>query len=340
MPARTAAVTAVGHFLPEERLTNADLEEMVDTDDEWIRSRTGIRERRILRDPEKATSFMAIRAAQELLDKRGLDAGALDAIVVGTVTPDMFYPSTACLVQDALGADRAFGYDLSAACSGFLYALTSGANLIKSGQCEKVLVIGADKMSSIVDYTDRSTCILFGDGAGAVLLEPSEAVGAGGHGLHDVHQQVDGSGWRNLCQPGGGSRQPPTHESVDARDHFLKQNGRPVFKQAVRRMAEASSLIMERNDLTAEDVRYLVPHQANRRIIEATAGQMDLPMEKVMLNIGRYGNTTAGTIPLCLHDWEEELRPGDRLILATFGGGYTWGAALLSWAYDGSAVRG
>jgi 3-oxoacyl-[acyl-carrier-protein] synthase-3 len=335
---RTAAVTAVGHFLPEERLTNADLEEMVDTSDEWIRKRTGIRERRILRDPEKATSYMATRAAEELLDKRGIGAGELDAIIVGTVTPDMFYPATACLVQTELGAARAFGYDLSAACSGFLYALGAGAGHVAGGQCEKVLVIGADKMSSIVDYTDRSTCILFGDGAGAVLLEPAGAVGAEGRGLHDLHQRVDGSEWENLCQPGGGSRQPPTHQSVDRRAHFLKQNGRPVFKQATRRMAEASLEVMQRNDLTPEDVDYLVPHQANRRIIEATAQQMNLPPEKAMMNIGDYGNTTAATIPLCLHDWEPELRAGDRLILTTFGGGYTWGAGLLEWAYDDASI--
>jgi 3-oxoacyl-[acyl-carrier-protein] synthase-3 len=335
---RTAAVTAVGHFLPEERLTNADLEEMVDTSDEWIRKRTGIRERRILRDPEKATSYMATRAAEELLDKRGIGAGELDAIIVGTVTPDMFYPATACLVQTELGAARAFGYDLSAACSGFLYALGAGAGHVAGGQCEKVLVIGADKMSSIVDYTDRSTCILFGDGAGAVLLEPAGAVGAEGRGLHDLHQRVDGSEWENLCQPGGGSRQPPTHQSVDRRAHFLKQNGRPVFKQATRRMADASLEVMQRNDLTPEDVDYLVPHQANRRIIEATAQQMNLPPEKAMMNIGDYGNTTAATIPLCLHDWEPELRAGDRLILTTFGGGYTWGAGLLEWAYDDASI--
>lgn len=333
---RTAAVTAVGHFLPEERLTNADLEQMVDTSDEWIRSRTGIRERRILRDDDKATSYMAARAAQELLDKRGLDADEIDAIVVATVTPDMLFPATACLVQAELGAGRAFGFDLSAACSGFLYAFNVGTGLIESGQCEKVLVIGADKMSSIIDFTDRSTCILFGDGAGAVLLEPSSATGGEGYGVEDIYQRVDGSDWHQLQQPAGGSRRPATHQTVDNHEHFLKQNGRPVFKQAVRRMAEASGEIMDRNGLSADDVRYLVPHQANRRIIEATARQMDLPMEKVMLNIGRYGNTTAATIPLCLHDWEQDLRPGDRLILATFGGGFTWGATLVSWAYDGS----
>jgi 3-oxoacyl-[acyl-carrier-protein] synthase-3 len=332
---RTATVTAVGHFLPEGRLTNADLEGMVDTSDEWIQKRTGIRERRILRDPEKATSYMATRAAEELLDKRGLAAGELDAIVVGTVTPDMFYPATACLVQAELGATGAFGYDVSAACSGFLYALGAGAGHVASGQCEKVLVIGADKMSSIVDYTDRSTCILFGDGAGAVLLEPSRD----GHGLRDMHQRVDGSEWENLCQPGGGSRQPPTHQSVDRRDHFLKQNGRPVFKQAVQRMAEASLTVMQRNGLAPEDVDYLVPHQANRRIIEATARQMDLPLEKAMMNIGAYGNTTAATLPLCLHDWEADLRKGDRLILTTFGGGYTWGAGLLTWEYNGEEAQ-
>ena len=332
---RAAAVTAVGHFLPEERLTNADLEKLVDTNDEWIRSRTGIRERRILRDPDKATSYMATRAAQELLDKRGIRADELDAIIVATVTPDMLFPATACLVQANLGAEGAFGFDLSAACSGFLYAFNAGAGLVQSGQCEKVLVIGADKMSSIIDFTDRSTCILFGDGAGAVLLEPSQS----GHGLQDTYQRVDGRHGDKLHQPAGGSRRPASHRTVEGHEHFLKQEGRPVFKQAVKRMAEASTRIMEDNNLSAADVRYLVPHQANRRIIEATARQMDLPMEKVMLNIGRYGNTTAATIPLCLHDWEEELRPGDRLILATFGGGFTWGASLVTWAYNGAEAR-
>ena len=338
---RTAAVTAVGHFLPEKRLTNADLEEMVDTSDEWIQKRTGIRERRILPpDEDKATSYMAARAADELLEKRGLDAGQLDAIIVATVTPDMLFPATACLVQAEIGADSAFGFDLSAACSGFLYAFNTGAHLVESGRQEKVLVIGADTMSSITDYSDRSTCILFGDGAGAVLLEPSDspASASNGYGLQDAYQRVNGADWHDLHQPAGGSRKPPTHGTVERHEHFLKQNGRPVFKQAIKRMAESTEKIMQRNDLAPEDVRYLVPHQANRRIIEATAQQTGLPDEKVMINIGRYGNTTAATIPLCLHDWERQLRPGDRLIMAAYGGGFTWGANLVSWAYNGAEV--
>ncbi len=332
--ATRAAITAVGHFLPEERLTNHDLEEMVDTSDEWIRTRTGIRERRILRDDDKATSYMAAEAARELLQKRGLDPKEIDAIIIATVTPDMFFPATACLVQDLIGAENAWGFDLSAACSGFLFALTTGARFIESGQHGKVLVIGADKMSSIIDYTDRNTCILFGDGAGAVLLEPTQE--EDGRGLIDAVNYAEGQYGDLLHMPGGGSARPASHESIDARLHFLKQEGRAVFKSAVARMAEVCAEVMERNGLAPQDVRYLVPHQANRRIIEAAAGRVGLSLDQVMLNIGRYGNTTAATIPLCLHDWEGELRPGDNLILSTFGGGFTWGAALVRWAYDGS----
>lgn len=330
----TAAITAIGHFLPEERLTNADLEEIVDTSDEWIRSRTGIAERRILREDGKATGYMAIEAARELLDKRGIGAEEIDAIVVATVTPDMLFPSTASIVQAGLGAERAWGFDLSAACSGFLYALTTGARFIESGQHEKVLVIGADMMSAIIDFTDRNTCVLFGDAAGAALLEPNHE----GYGFHDALHRMDGRYGELLCQPAGGSRRPATFQTVEEREHFLKQEGRPVFKHAVQKMSEVAGRVMERNGLSADDVRYLVPHQANRRIIEAAARRVGLPMEKVMLNIDRYGNTTAATIPLCLHDWEQDLRPGDNLILATFGGGFTWGASLLTWAYDGSSL--
>ncbi len=328
-----AAITALGHFLPEERLTNHDLEGLVETSDEWIRTRTGVRERRILNDDGKATAYMASEAAKELIAKRDLDPAAIDAIVVATVTPDMFFPSTACLVQEAIGADNAWGFDLSAACSGFLYALTTGARFIESGQHEKVLVIGADTMSAITDYTDRTTCILFGDGAGAVLLEPSDdAVG-----LIDVVHDVDGSKWDLLCMHGGGSLHPPTHETVDQKMHFLHQEGRAVFRYAVTAMADACEQIMERNGLTGDDVRYLVPHQANKRIIDAAAKRMGLTEKQVMMNIDRYGNTTAATIPLCLHDWEHDLRRGDNLVLATFGGGFTWGASYLRWAYDGTA---
>ncbi len=336
MPQRTrrAAITAVGHFLPDDRLTNEDLEGMVDTDDEWIRTRTGIRERRILRDEDKGTGYMATRAAREVLERRGLDPAEVDAILVATVTPEMLFPATACFVQADIGAENAWGFDLSAACSGFLYAFTTGAHLIESGAYDRVLVIGADKMSSIVDYTDRSTCILFGDGAGAVLLEPD----AEGCGLLDAVQHTDGRHTDLLCMTGGGSLTPPTHERVDRRMHYVHQDGRAVFKYAVERMAEVSAEIMARNDLCAEDVRYLVPHQANRRIIEATARRMKLPLEKVMLNIDRYGNTTAATVPLCLYDWEKDLRRGDLLVVSTFGGGFSWGSALVKWAYDGASA--
>ena len=329
-----AAITAVGHFLPEDRLTNADLEKMVDTTDEWIMTRTGIAERRILRDPEKATSFMAIEAAKEILEKRNIDPDEIDMILVGTVTPDMQFPSTACLVQAGLGATNAWGYDISAACSGFLFALSSGVRFIESGHSKKVLVIGADKMSSIVDYTDRAQCIIFGDGAGAVLLEPSED----GHGILDSIEHVDGSNWPLLCMHGGGSLHPASHETIDKGMHYLYQDGKHVFRYAVQGMADVSAEIMERNGLTGDDVRYLVPHQANQRIIDATARRMGITMDKVMLNIERYGNTTAGTIPLCLADWESELRKGDNLILAAFGGGFTWGSAWVKWAYDGDTA--
>lgn len=329
-----AVVTALGHYLPEHRLTNHDLEGMVETNDEWIRTRTGIRERRILNGQGKATAYMAIEAAREVIDRRDLDPAEIDAIIVATVTPDMFFPATACLVQDAIGAEKAWGFDLSAACSGFLYALTTGTRFIESGQHEKVLVIGADKMSAITDYTDRTTCILFGDAAGAALLEPEHGDEAG---LVDTVHYMDGSKWDLLCMHGGGSLHPPTHETVDQRLHFLQQEGRAVFRHAVTAMADACEEIMERNGLTGEDVRYLVPHQANKRIIDAAAERMGLPEDKVMLNIDRYGNTTAATLPLCLYDWEQDLRRGDNLVLATFGGGFTWGASYLKWAYDGES---
>lgn len=330
-----AAITAVGHFLPEDRLTNQDLEQMVDTSDEWIRVRTGIRERRILRDPTKATSYMAARAAQEVLQKRGIEPEEIDLIIVATVTPDMFFPATACLVQRDIGAKRAWGFDLSAACSGFLFALATGAQFIASGQHQKVLVIGADKMSAITDYTDRRTCVLFGDAAGAVLLEPaldSEV------GIMDMSLYCDGSGAEALCMPGGGSLNPPSYKTIDAKMHFIYQDGPTVFKRAVEGMADVAAEIMARNGLSGEDVAYLVPHQANWRIIEATARRMGIGREKVMVNIDRYGNTTAATIPLCLYDWEAKLKRGDNLILASFGAGYTWGAIYLRWAYDGARV--
>ncbi|HET6567334.1 MAG TPA: beta-ketoacyl-ACP synthase III [Rhodothermales bacterium] len=329
-----AAITAVGHYLPEERLTNADLERMVDTSDEWIRTRTGIRERRILRDPEKATSYMAAEAAKELLDKRGIDPAEIDVIIVATVTPDMLFPATACLVQTAIGATNAWGFDLSAACSGFLFALSTGARFIESGRYKRVLVIGADKMSSIIDYTDRNTCILFGDGAGAVLLEPDEK----GYGIIDSVEHTDARNWELLCMPAGGSLHPSSHQTIDEHMHFLKQEGKSVFKLAVEGMSNVTAEIMQRNDLTGEDIKYLVPHQANMRIIDATARYAGIDTDKITTNISRYGNTTAATIPLCLHDWESELNRGDNVILAAFGGGFTWGAAYVRWTYDGAEV--
>ncbi len=333
---RTAAVTAVGHYLPETRLTNADLERMVETSDEWIVSRTGIRERRILKEPGKATAFMAAEAAKEALAARGMAPGEVQAIIVATVTPDMPFPATACLVQHEIGATHAWGFDLEAACSGFLFALTVGAKLVEIGKHDRVLVIGADMMSSIIDYTDRTTCVLFGDGAGAVLLEPDYE----NHGVLDSVEYIDGAGAPHLHQKAGGSLRPPTHETVDNRWHYAYQEGQPVFKQAVVRMAEAAAEIMARNGLSSDDVRYLVPHQANLRIIDATARRMGVPDAQVMLNIERYGNTTGATIPLCLYDWEPQLRRGDNLVLAAFGGGFTWGATLVKWAYDGRERAG
>ncbi len=326
-----AAITAVGHFLPEDRLTNADLEQLVDTDDEWIRTRTGIRERRILRDPDKATAWMASRAAEDLIEKRGLGPEEIDAIIVATITPDMFFPATACLVQHEIGASNAWGFDLSAACSGFLFALSTGAQMIESGRYEKVLVIGADKMSGITNFEDRSTCVLFGDGAAAVLLEPDP----GDCGIIDFYQRIDGKHAGLLSMPGGGSLRPPTYETVAKGMHFLQQQGRAVFKYAVDGMARAAAEIMNRHQLGVDDIRYLVPHQANQRIIDTTARQMGLDSDKVMVNIDRYGNTTAATIPLCFADREWELRRGDSLVLVAFGGGFTWGSCYLRWAYDG-----
>lgn len=324
---KRAGITALGHYLPEHRLTNSDLEKMVDTNDEWIRTRTGIEERRILKDKDKASAFMGAEAAREVLSRRGIDAGEIDLIILATVTPDYLFPATACLVQEYIGADNAYAFDLSAACSGFLYALSTGANFIESGQAEKVLVIGSDKMSSIVDYTDRSTCILFGDGAGAVLLEASEDE----TGLIDYIHHTEGDTNRALYQPAGGSLNPASESTVADHLHFIKQSGREVFKKATVGMADVTAEIMEQNNLTADDIAWLVPHQANLRIIDATANRMGLDREKVMVNIDRYGNTTAATIPLCLYDWKDQLKHGDNLILAAFGGGYTWGSIYVKW---------
>jgi 3-oxoacyl-[acyl-carrier-protein] synthase III len=325
----TAAITALGGFVPEDRLTNADLEKMVDTNDEWIRTRTGIEERRILRGAGKATSDLCVPVFLEICKKRGISPEEIDCLIVATVTPDMTFPATANIVCDKVGAIHAWGFDLSAACSGFLYAITSGAMYIESGRYKKVIVIGADKMSAIVDYSDRATCIIFGDGAGGVLLEPNYE----GYGVLDSLLKSDGSGRTHLHMKAGGSLKPASQETVAAKEHFIYQEGQPVFKFAVKGMADVSAALMERNNLTANDIAWLVPHQANKRIIDATANRMGLSADKVMVNIQRYGNTTAGTIPLCLWDWESQLKKGDNLVLSAFGGGFTWGATWVKWGH-------
>jgi 3-oxoacyl-[acyl-carrier-protein] synthase-3 len=331
MTTRRAAITAVGHYVPGKVLTNAELEKMVDTNDEWIRSRTGISERRILE--QGATSDLAVGAIESMLAVRKIEATEIDIIIVATVTPDMFFPATACVVQDKIGASKAWGFDLSAACSGFLYALVVGAQFIESGAANKVVVVGADKMSSITDYTDRNTCILFGDAGGAVLLEPSDDMS---EGVLDHRLYCDGSGGAYLHMKGGGSLNPPTHETVDKRMHYIFQDGKAVFKVAVKGMADVSAEIMERNNLKAEDVSWLVPHQANLRIVDACADRMGLDRSKVMINIEKYGNTTAATIPLCLSEWwlAGKLRRGQNIVLASFGAGYTWGAVLIKWSLE------
>ncbi len=327
-----AAITGVYGYVPDFVLTNKLLETMVDTTDEWILSRTGIQERRILKGEGQGTSVMGIEAVKGLLAKTGTKAEDIDLLICATVTPDMQFPATANIIADAVGAKRSFSYDINAACSGFMYALVTGAKFIESGQYKKVVVVGADKMSSIIDYTDRATCIIFGDGAGAVLLEPTtESVG-----VMDAILHSDGSGAQYLHQKAGGSRKPASHQTVEAREHFVYQEGQSVYKFAVTNMAEVSAEIMERNGLTANDVAWLVPHQANKRIIDATAQRMGIGEDKVMLNIQKYGNTTAGTLPLCLWDYESQLRKGDNLILSAFGGGFTWGAVWVKWAYDPS----
>lgn len=323
----SAAITAIGGYVPDYVLTNAELEKLVDTNDEWIRTRTGISERRLLKGAGLGTSDMVVPAIEQLLKKRGIGADEIDCIIIGTVTPDMVFPSTANIVCHKLGAVNAWGFDLAAACSGFLYSLTTGASLIESGRYKKVIVAGADKMSAIVDYSDRTTCIIFGDGAGAVLLEPNTE----GYGVLDSILKSDGSGGHHLHMKAGGSLKPASIESVTNKEHFIYQEGQAVFKHAVRDMADVSFELIQRNNLGADDIAWLVPHQANKRIIDATANRMGLPAEKVMLNIQKYGNTTAGTIPLCLWDWEDKLKKGDYLVLAAFGGGFTWGATLIRW---------
>jgi 3-oxoacyl-[acyl-carrier-protein] synthase-3 len=324
-----AAITAVGAFVPEDKLTNADLEKMVETNDEWIRTRTGIEERRILKGKGLGTSDLAAPAVLDLCRKRGIDPMEIDCLICATVTPDMLFPATANIICDKIGAKNAWGFDLEAACSGFLYAVTTGAALIESGRYKKVVVVGADKMSSIVDYSDRTTCILFGDAGAAILLEPNTE----GFGILDSLLKSDGSGCHYLHMKAGGSLKPASMETVAAKEHFIYQDGQPVFKFAVKGMADVSAELLEKNNLTGDDIAWLVPHQANKRIIDATANRMGLSQDKVMLNIQRYGNTTGATIPLCLWEWEKKLNKNDLLVLAAFGGGFTWGATLVKWAY-------
>ncbi|TND09917.1 MAG: 3-oxoacyl-acyl-carrier-protein synthase III [Bacteroidetes bacterium] len=324
-----AAITAVGGWVPEDVLSNTDLEKIVDTTDEWILSRTGIKERRILKGKERGVSEICTHAVRQLLEKKNIDPMEIDMVIVGTVTPDYFFPSTSNLVCTNLGMKNAWGYDLTAACSGFIYALATGSQFIETGRYKKVIVVGADKMSAIIDYEDRSTCVIFGDGGGAVLLEPTEEE----HGVMDFVLHADGAGGQYLNCRGGGSVYPASYETVDQKMHFVKQEGQAVFKHAVYNMAEVSVRIMERNKLTADDINYLVPHQANKRIVDATAQRMGLPGEKVLMNIERYGNTTAGTLPLLLWDFEKQFRKGDNLVLSAFGGGFTWGAVYIKWAY-------
>ena len=324
-----AAITAVGAYVPEEKLTNAELENMVDTNDDWIVVRTGIKERRILKDSSKGTSFMAIKAAEDLLSKKNIDPREIDAVILASITPDMNVAATAAYVASEIGATNAFGYDLQAACSGFLYGMSNSSNMIASGRYQKVLLIGADKMSSIIDYSDRTTSIIFGDGAGAVLFEPSES----GYGLEDEFLRSDGSGRTFLNIKGGGSLFPTSEETLKRGMHNLYQDGKTVFKYAVSEMSNAIEQILKRNEIDQEKISYLVPHQANKRIIDAIAKRIGLPDEKVMTNIEYFGNTTAATLPLLLKDYESKLSPGDRLVFAAFGGGFTWGAAYLTWTY-------
>lgn len=325
-----AAITGVHGWVPEYRLTNQELEKLVDTSDEWIMSRTGIKERRILKGEGLATSDMVVEAVKGLLEKTGNKATDIDLLIVATTTPDMQFPATANIACDKLGTNHILSFDISAACSGFLYALTTGSKFIESGTHKKVVIVGADKMSSIINYTDRTTCVIFGDGAGAVLLEPSsEEVG-----VIDSVLKSDGSGRYYLHQKAGGSLKPASYETVDNNEHTVYQEGKTVFKFAVKNMADVAEEIMQRNNLTGDDVAYLVPHQANKRIIDATAERMHINEDKVMINIEKFGNTTAGTLPLCLWEWENKLKKGDNLILAAFGGGFTWGATYVKWAYN------
>jgi 3-oxoacyl-[acyl-carrier-protein] synthase III len=329
-----AAITSLGGFVPENILSNFDLEKIVDTTDEWITTRTGIKERHIENDPNKATSDMAVKAVQQMCEKRGISPEEIDLLICATVTGDLIFPATANLICSKVGAKKAWGFDLGAACSGFIYGLSTGSQFIETGKYKKVVVVGADMMSRIIDYKDRATCVIFGDGAGAILLEPtSEDVG-----IKDFLLHSDGHGATHLHMKAGGSLRPPSHETVDARQHYVYQEGQAVFKHAVYNMADVSARIMEKNKLSSDDVAWLVAHQANKRIIDATSQRMGVGPEKVMMNIERYGNTTSGTIPLLLWDYEKQLRKGDNLILSAFGGGFTWGAIYVKWAYDGSKI--
>lgn len=326
----TAAITGVQGWVPDYVLTNKELETMVETNDEWITSRTGIKERRILKGENQGTSVIGTGAVKGLLEKTGTDAKDIDLIICATTTPDMLFPATANVISNNVGAINAFSYDLQAACSGFLFAISTASQFIETGKYKKVIVVGADKMSSIIDYTDRQTCIIFGDGGGAVLMEPN----TDGFGIIDSKLHTDGSGEQFLHMKAGGSRKPASTETLLAREHYVFQEGSQVFKFAVTNMAEVAAQIMERNNLKSDDVAWLVPHQANKRIIDATANRMGVNSDKVMLNIHKYGNTTSGTIPLCLWEYENQLKKGDNLILAAFGGGFTWGSVYIKWAYD------
>lgn len=324
----TAAITGVQGYLPEHVLTNEDLSKIVDTNDEWITSRTGIKERRVMKDG--ASSDMGAEAVRGLLEKTNTKAEDVDLVIVATVTPDYPFPSTSNVICDKVGMKNAWGYDLIAACSGFIYGLATGAQFVETGRYKKVIVVGVDKMTSIIDYQDRTTCVIFGDGCGAVMLEPDNE----GMGVQDFLLHADGSGREHLILPAGGSANPASTETIERRDHFVKQEGKQVFKFAVTNMADVSAEIMKKNNLTSDDVDWLVPHQANLRIIDATANRMGLSKDKVMINIQKYGNTTAGTLPLCLWDYEKQLKRGDNIILSAFGGGFTWGAVYLKWAYN------
>ncbi len=326
-----AAITGIHAHAPKYILTNQELEKMVDTSDEWITTRSGIKERHILKGKGLGTSDIAVEAVKGLLKKTNTSPEEIDLVICATVTPDMVFPATANIISDKTGITNAFSFDINAACSGFLYSVVTASQFIETGAYKKVLVIGADKMSSIVDYTDRTTCVLFGDAAGAILLEPSYEE----FGILDHILRTDGSGRIHLLQKAGGSVKPPSHETIDAKEHFVFQEGQAVFKFAVTHMADVSVEIMEKNGLKSEDIAWLVPHQANLRIVEATARRMGLEKEKVMINIQRYGNTTNGTIPMCLYEWEDQLKKGDNVVLAAFGGGFTWGSVYLKWAYDG-----